>query len=224
MYFSKHGLRCRCRIDHFQMYRPASSNRVAEKQSSCNSANVVEIQANSSLDTKHKPYRWLKQILHKNSLFRHNRLSTIFFSIKVAESGNNHLSKLHYRFQRYTSLIKTVQLESLYLQSYDGLLKILAWKFHKVFLQEYKEYAKKKSGKQTNGHILGYPDIDWQYSGMPYASGQVGISRGIFLAKKISRDNAGGLFAKTISQDAPRYPIACLSRYISIYLFLCGYT
>ena len=38
--------------------------------------------------------------------------------------GKNRLSKLHYRFQQYTRLIKTVQLESQILQSYESLLDI----------------------------------------------------------------------------------------------------
>jgi hypothetical protein len=58
----------------------------------------------------------------KIPLFRHNRFSTLFFSMKVAESGS--LSKLLCRFQRYTSFIMTVQLESQCLQNYDVLLEI----------------------------------------------------------------------------------------------------
>jgi hypothetical protein len=44
---------------------------------------------------------------HKNSLFGHNRFFTLFFSMKVEESEKNRPSKLHNRFQRYTSLIKS---------------------------------------------------------------------------------------------------------------------
>ena len=38
----------------------------------------------------------------------------------------NGRSKLHYRFRRYSTLPKTVLLESQYLQSYDDLVQILA--------------------------------------------------------------------------------------------------
>ena len=66
---------------------------------------------------------------HKNSLFPSNRFSTVFFSLKSniiwrLQNMKNHLSKLHYRFRRYTSLIKTVELESLCLQFCEGLLDI----------------------------------------------------------------------------------------------------
>ena len=42
---------------------------------------------------------------------------------RIREKG---LSKLHCRFRRYSTLTKTVLLESQYLQSYDDLLQILA--------------------------------------------------------------------------------------------------
>jgi hypothetical protein len=58
------------------------------------------------------------------ALFRYNQFSTLFKkSLFLNEGGRikkNHLSKLHYQFQRYTSLIKSVQLELQCLQSYDG--------------------------------------------------------------------------------------------------------
>ena len=41
----------------------------------------------------------------------------------------NGLSKLHYRFQRYSNLTKTVLLETQYLQSYDSLPDFLWPKF-----------------------------------------------------------------------------------------------
>ncbi len=61
------------------------------------------------------------------SLFRHRMcfFVTIFFPLFLNEGGRikkNRLSKLHYRFQRYTSLIKSVYLESQCLLSYDGVL------------------------------------------------------------------------------------------------------
>ena len=39
------------------------------------------------------------------------------------------LSKLHYRFRQYSTLTKTVLLESQYLQSYDSLPDFLGLKF-----------------------------------------------------------------------------------------------
>ena len=45
---------------------------------------------------------------HKNLLFAHSRVFTVFFSMKMAESEKNRLSKLHFRFRRYTRLIKKV--------------------------------------------------------------------------------------------------------------------
>ena len=50
----------------------------------------------------------------KNALFPQNRFFTHFFSMR-----QKRFSKLHYRFQRYSTLPKTVLLESQYLQSYD---------------------------------------------------------------------------------------------------------
>ncbi len=48
-----------------------------------------------------------------------------------------------------------------------------------------------------------------------------------FLAEKTSLDIPGYLFAKKISSDISRYPMSCLSRYMSVYLrisnFLCRY-
>ena len=45
---------------------------------------------------------------HKNSLFAHSRFSTLFFSMKMAESEKNQHSKLHYRFRQCTSMRRTV--------------------------------------------------------------------------------------------------------------------
>ena len=44
--------------------------------------------------------------------------------MKMAELGKN-VCKLHYRFRRYSTLTKTVLLESQYLQSYNDLLQIV---------------------------------------------------------------------------------------------------
>ena len=54
---------------------------------------------------------------------------SIFYPLFLNEDGRisgKRLSKLHYRFRRYSTLPKTVSLESQYLQSYDDLLQILA--------------------------------------------------------------------------------------------------
>ena len=75
---------------------------------------------------------WCDVFSPQKITFLQQWFSSLFFSIRVAVSGKNRLSKLHYRFQRYTKLIKTVQRKSQCLQSYDGqdgLLQNLAWKF-----------------------------------------------------------------------------------------------
>ena len=49
---------------------------------------------------------------------------SIFYALFLNEDGRirgKRLSKLHYRFRRYSTLPKTVLLESQYLQSYDSL-------------------------------------------------------------------------------------------------------
>ena len=54
---------------------------------------------------------------------------SIFYPLFLNEDGRirgKRLGKLHYRFRRYSTLLKTVLLESQYLQSYDDLLQILA--------------------------------------------------------------------------------------------------
>ena len=55
-----------------------------------------------------------------------NAVEAIFFvsatvSILIPTILKNGLSELHYRFRRYSTLTKTVLLESQYLQSYDSL-------------------------------------------------------------------------------------------------------
>ena len=63
---------------------------------------------------------------HKNAL---PPPQSIFYPLFLNEDGRipkNGLSKLHYRFRRYSTLTNTVLLESQYLQSYDYLLQILA--------------------------------------------------------------------------------------------------
>ena len=64
----------------------------------------------------------------KIALFLHNRFSTHFFSMKMAELGGKRLSKLHSISTIFESNFetKTVLLEFQYLQSYDDLLQILA--------------------------------------------------------------------------------------------------
>ena len=55
---------------------------------------------------------------------------SIFYPLFCNEDGRirkNLLSELHYRFRRYSTLPKTVLLESQYLQSYEDLLQILAY-------------------------------------------------------------------------------------------------
>ena len=57
---------------------------------------------------------------------------SIFYTLFLNEDGRilkNGLSKLHYRFRRYSTLPKTVLLESQYLQSYDSLPDFLKPKF-----------------------------------------------------------------------------------------------
>ena len=49
--------------------------------------------------------------------------------MKMAEFGKNGLSKLHYQFRQYSTLTKTVLLESQYLQSYDSLPDFLRPQF-----------------------------------------------------------------------------------------------
>ena len=54
---------------------------------------------------------------------------SIFYPLFLNEDGRireKRLSQLHCRFRRYSTLPKTVLLESQYLQSYDDLLQILA--------------------------------------------------------------------------------------------------
>ena len=56
-------------------------------------------------------------------------LQSVFYPLFLNEDGRirgKRLSKLHYRFRRYSTLPNTVLLESRYLQSYDYLLQILA--------------------------------------------------------------------------------------------------
>ena len=51
-------------------------------------------------------------------------LQSIFYPLFLNEDGKireKRLSKLHYRFRRYSTLTTTVLLESQYLQSYDSL-------------------------------------------------------------------------------------------------------
>ena len=57
---------------------------------------------------------------------------SIVYTLFLKEDGRNlknGLSKLHYRFRRYSILTKTVLLESQYLQSYDSLPDFLRPKF-----------------------------------------------------------------------------------------------
>ena len=65
---------------------------------------------------------------HKNPLF-----PTIdFYPLFLNEDGRflkNGLSKLHYRFRRYSTLTKTVLLESQYLKSYGSIPDFLRPKF-----------------------------------------------------------------------------------------------
>ena len=63
---------------------------------------------------------------NKNALFHHNRFSNHIFLNDDGRIGEKRLSKLHYRFRRYSTLNQTVLLESQYLQSYDDLLQFLA--------------------------------------------------------------------------------------------------
>ena len=54
---------------------------------------------------------------------------SIFYPLFLNEDGRSRgkrLSKLHYRFRQYSTLPKTILLESQYLQSYNDLLQILA--------------------------------------------------------------------------------------------------
>ena len=54
---------------------------------------------------------------------------SIFYPHFLNEDGRireKRLSKLHYRFRRYSTLPKAILIESQYLQSYDDLLEILA--------------------------------------------------------------------------------------------------
>ena len=57
---------------------------------------------------------------------------TFDFLLFLNEDGRireKHISKLHYRFRRYSTLTKTVLLESQYLQSYGRLPDFLRPKF-----------------------------------------------------------------------------------------------
>ena len=62
---------------------------------------------------------------HKNALCPHNRFSTQLFLNEDGRIREKRSSKLHYRFQRYSTLTKTVLLEYQYLQSYDSLFDFL---------------------------------------------------------------------------------------------------
>ena len=58
-----------------------------------------------------------------------------FYPLFLNEGGRilkNGLSKLHYRFRRFSTLTKTVLLESQYLQSYDSLPDFLRPKLKKI--------------------------------------------------------------------------------------------
>ena len=73
---------------------------------------------------------------YKNPHFPPNLFSTNFFSMKMAEFLKRALlvSKLHYQFRQYSTLTKTVLLESQYLQSYDSLPDFLRPNLKKIVI------------------------------------------------------------------------------------------
>ena len=69
---------------------------------------------------------------HKNALFPHNRFLYPRFLNEDGRIREKRLSKLHYRFRRYSTLTKKVLLESQYLQSYGSHFDFLWPKFEEV--------------------------------------------------------------------------------------------